>query len=192
MRRIYQKIYERAKPFLRTRKNLIHTKISLNYALRLLKQEKGDEEVVIPAILLHDVGWKTIPEHLQLTAFGPNPSNPKLTKVHELNGTKIAGAILEELHYPSEKTKEICRIIRGHDTRKRPISPSDRMVKDADRLFRYSRRGLAIDLDRFGVSEGDYLNYLEEQIDRWFYLPISREWARKELALRRKEMEKEG
>lgn len=31
-------------------------------------EEKGDEEVVIPATLLHNVGWKTIPENLHLTA----------------------------------------------------------------------------------------------------------------------------
>ena len=102
---IHQKIFEKAKPFLHTRKNLIHTQIALRYALKLLKSEKGDEEVVIPAILLHDVGWNVIPEHLHLTAFGPNPSNPKLARVHEVEGAKIAKAILEKLHYPPDKRK---------------------------------------------------------------------------------------
>ena len=86
---IYQKIFEKAKPFLRTRKNLIHTQIALRYALKLLKSEKGNEGVVIPAVILHDVGWSVIPEHLHLTAFGPNPTNPKLTKVHEVEGAKL-------------------------------------------------------------------------------------------------------
>jgi len=62
MKPIYQKIFERAKPFLRTRKNLIHTRIALRYAIKLLETVKGDEEVVIPAILLHDVGWKAVPK----------------------------------------------------------------------------------------------------------------------------------
>jgi HD superfamily phosphodiesterase len=113
---IHQKIFERAKPFLRTRKNLIHTKIAFRYALKLLRNEDGDEDVVIPAVLLHDVGWKTIPPNLQLTAFGPNPSNPQLVRVHEGEGAKIAEAILKEFHYPPKKIKEICRIIRGHDS----------------------------------------------------------------------------
>ncbi|PIV20670.1 MAG: phosphohydrolase, partial [Deltaproteobacteria bacterium CG03_land_8_20_14_0_80_45_14] len=117
MEPIYQKIFEKAKPFLHTRKNLIHTRIALRYALKLLKFEKGDEEVAIPAIILHDVGWNVIPEHLHLTAFGPNPSNPKLARVHELEGAKIAKGILEKLHYPPEKTDEISRIVQGHDTR---------------------------------------------------------------------------
>jgi HD superfamily phosphodiesterase len=183
---IYQKLFEKAKPFLRTRKNLIHTKIALSYTLKLLKSEKGDEGVVIPAIILHDVGWSVVPEHLHLTAFGPNPSNPKLARVHEVEGAKIAWEILEKLHYPPKKAKEICQIIRGHDSRKRPISRNDRIVKDADKLWRYSRSGMAIDLGRFQIPRRDYLVFLEAIIDHWFLTPTGKEMARKEILLRKK------
>jgi hypothetical protein len=188
MKRIYQKIFERAKPFLRTRKNLIHTKIALRYALKLLNHEKGEEEIAIPAIILHDVGWKTVPENLHLTAFGPNPSNPKLARVHEVEGAKIAKAILEKLHYPPANVKEICQIIQGHDSRKRPISASDRIVKDADKLTRYSRKGMTIDSDRFQVPTGIHINFLEGKVEEWFLLLTSQKLAREEINRRRKEM----
>ena len=184
---IHQKIFEKAKPFLRTRKNLIHTRIALRYTLKLLQSEEGDEDVVIPAVLLHDVGWKTIPTKLQLTAFGPNPSNPKLVRIHEVEGAKIAEAILKDLQYPSDKIKEICRIIRGHDTRKRPISQNDRIVKDADKLWRYSRKGVAIDIDRFRVPRSTYLNFLEKIINEWFLTWTAREIAKREMTSRRGE-----
>ena len=154
MKAIYQKIFERAKPFLRTRKNVIHTRIALRYALKLLKTAKADDEIVVPAILLHDVGWKAVPEDLQLTAFGPNRSNPQAARLHEVERKKMARKVLEGLHYPAKKVKEICRIIQGHDSRKRSISRNDRVVKDADKLFRHSRKGLAIDLNRFQVPRG--------------------------------------
>jgi hypothetical protein len=188
MKPIHQEIFEKAKPFLRTRKNLVHTQIALRYTIRLLESEKADEGVVIPAILLHDVGWKIIPENLHLTAFGPNPSNPKLARVHEVEGAKIARTILEELHYPPERVKEICRIVQGHDSRKRPISRSDRIVKDADKLTRYSRRGMAIDSARFHIPRIIHINFLEEQIRKWFFLPTSRKLAGEEINRRRKEM----
>lgn len=190
MKPIYEKIYEQAKPFLRTRKNLIHTQIAMRYALKLLKEEKADEEVVIPAVLLHDVGWKAIPENLHLTAFGPNASNPKLARVHEIEGAKKARMILEGLHYPPEKVNEICRIIQGHDSRKKAISRSDRMVKDADRLSRYSRKGMTIDSDRFLIPRKIHVDFLEEQIEQWFFLPASRQLARQEIERRRKEITK--
>jgi len=183
---IYQKIFEKAKPFLRTRKNLIHTQITLRYALKLLKSEKGNEEVVIPAIILHDVGWSVVPEHLHLTAFGPNPTNPKLTRVHQVEGAKIAKAILEKFKYPPEKIKEICQIIQGHDSRKTPLSWNDRIVKDSDKLWRYSLRGMAIDLSRFRIPRQEYLVFLEAIIDHWFLTPMGKKIARKEIFLRKK------
>ena len=158
-----------------------------DYVLKLLKSEKGDEGVVIPAIILHDVGWNAIPEHLHLTAFGPNPSNPKLARVHELEGAKIARAILEKMHYPPEKIDEIFRIIQGHDSRKRPISASDRIVKDGDKLTRYSRKGMAIDLGRFHIPRQEYLVFLEAIIDHWFLTPTAKRIAKREILLRKKE-----
>jgi HD superfamily phosphodiesterase len=183
---IYQKIFDSAKPFLRTRKNLIHTQIALGYALKLLKSEEGDEEIVIPAIILHDVGWSVVPEHLHLTAFGPNPTNPKLTRIHEVEGAKIAKAILKKFNYPPRKIKEICQIIQGHDSRKRPLSWNDRIVKDSDKLWRYSRRGVAIDLRRFRISRQEYLVYLEAILEDWFLTPMATEIARKEISLRKR------
>ncbi len=190
MKRIYQRIFEHAKPYLRTRQNLVHTQIVLRYALKLLKVEKGTEEVVIPAVILHDVGWDAVPEHLHLTAFGPNLSNPRLARAHEVEGAKIARKILESLHYPPEKAKEICQIIRGHDTRNTPISRNDRIVKDSDKLFRYSQKGLAIDMDRFRISRISRLNFLENQVEKWFFLATSRQLATGELVRRRKETKK--
>ena len=184
---IYQRIFEKAKPFLRTRKNLLHTRIALRYAIELLKSEKGDESIVIPAIILHDVGWKVVPEHLHLTAFGPNPSNPKLTRLHEREGAKIAKGILEKLRYPSRKIEEICQIIRGHDSRKRPLSWNDRIAKDSDKLWRYSRRGMAIDLARFQIPRRDYLIFLEAIIEQWFLTPTGMRLAKKEILLRKKD-----
>jgi len=189
IKRIHQKIFEKAKPFLRTRKNLIHTRIALRYALKLLQSEKGDEDVVIPAVLLHDVGWKTIPSNLHLTAFGPNPSNPKLARVHEVEGAKSAKAILKDSHYPPQKIEEICLIIRGHDTRKRPISRNDRIVKDADKLYRYSRKGMAIDRERFQIPHREYLAFLKGIMDQWFLTPTAKRIAKKETLLREDEAE---
>jgi len=54
---LYQRIFELAVPFLQTRDNEIHTKVSYAFAERLVSVEGGDRNIVVPAILLHDVGW---------------------------------------------------------------------------------------------------------------------------------------
>lgn len=182
MNPLYQAIFRQARPYLLTRKNLLHTRIALKYGLKLLEKEGGDEEIVIPAILLHDVGWKAIPQSLHLKAFGPNASEPGLMKIHEREGAKIARAILEELDYPPEKTEEICRIIRGHDSRKRAFSLNDRIVRDADKLWRFSPKGVAIDSERFGIPKKAWIAYLKEKIEEWFFTASAKEMARGEIA----------
>jgi len=94
--------------------------------------------------------------------------------------------ILEELHYPSERAREICRIILGHDSRKKPVSRSDLIVKDSNKLFWYSRKGVDLLLNWFPDLRGDIFNLLEKQIEEWFFLATSRKLARQELVRRKK------
>ena len=63
MENLYDRIHEKAKPYLDTRHNDVHVLLSYGFARSLLPYyPEADEEIVLPAILLHDVGWKMIPE----------------------------------------------------------------------------------------------------------------------------------
>ncbi len=79
-----------------------------DFARRLLSHyPDADEEVVLPAIVLHDVGWKRVPEEKQLNAFGPKVKDKKKQRIHETEGVKIAKKILTRLNYDQEKILEI-------------------------------------------------------------------------------------
>jgi HD superfamily phosphodiesterase len=189
VRRIFKKIWELAKPYLDTRDNEIHTKMSVEFAYKLLKAEGGDEDVVIPAIMLHDVGWKKVPEELQLKGFGPKVSLPELTKIHEDEGVEIAKHILEKLNYDSNKAEEILRIVGGHDSRKEPISLNDKLVKDADKLFRYTREYADIYAEKFQFTYGQLHARHEKKLGKWFLTRSGSEMAKAELERRFKEIE---
>ncbi|ACM18509.1 metal-dependent phosphohydrolase [Geotalea daltonii FRC-32] len=179
---IYEKIYALAKPYLNTRKNDIHVEISHGFAWRLLEDEPGDPEVVIPAILCHDLGWIKLTEELQLKAFGPG-FDPDLRRIHEVEGVKLARGILSRLDYNPQKTIEILHIIDGHDSRIQAISDSDKIVKDADKLFRCTATGLAIDMERFRQEKGPYRQWITSQIDSWFFTETGTRLAWAELKL---------
>lgn len=178
---VYEKIYSLAKPYLNTRKNDIHVIGSYHFAVRLLESEPGDPEVVIPAIICHDLGWITLTEELQLKAFGPG-FDPDLRRIHEVEGVKLARQILYAVHYDPEKTLEILEIIDGHDSRTHAISDSDKIVKDADKLFRCTATGLAIDIERFQIKRDIYLKWISEQIDSWFFTSTGSQLACLELS----------
>ena len=177
---VYDEIYALAKPYLNTRQNDIHVEGSYHFARRLLEDEPGDPEVVIPAIICHDLGWIKLPEHLQLKAFGPN-FDPDLRRIHEVEGVKLARDILLQVHYDPIKTAEILDIIDGHDSRLHAVSDSDKIVKDADKLFRCTPTGLAIDMERFQMERDVYLKWISARIDTWFFTETGRQLAWKEL-----------
>jgi hypothetical protein len=177
----YSALWLLASPYLHTRRNDIHTRLSTSFALALLEQEGGDEDVVIPGIILHDVGWKRVPEALQRKAFGPRATLPELNRIHELEGTRMAGDLLRSVRYPESKTEEILSIIEGHDSRQEALSLNDGIVKDADKLWRFTREGFRIDVNRFQETAEQGLARLRLGLETWFHTPAAREMAAREL-----------
>lgn len=187
MKPVFKKIRQLSKPYLDTRHNDVHTAISTQLAFELLKKEGGDEDIVIPAVILHDTGWKRVPAELHLKAFGPRATEPELNRLHEVEGVKIAEKILQKLEYDPHKIKMILEIIDGHDSRSEPLSLNDMIVKDADKLWRYSKSGFTIDIERFDESKEEGLERLRCNISGWFFTAAARKMAGDKLRKREKE-----
>ena len=187
MKPIFGKIQQLSKPFLDTRHNDVHTAISTMLAFQLLEQEGGDEDIVVPAIILHDTGWKRVPSKLHLKAFGPQATEPRLNRLHEVEGVKIAQEILKKIKYDALKTVKILEIIDGHDSRTTPVSLNDMVVKDADKLWRYSSSGFYIDIERFGESFEEGLERLRDNLSGWFFTVTAKKVAVEKLSRRAKE-----
>ena len=102
---------------------------------------------MLPAILLHDVGWKMFPPERLAHAVGPNARYPELQRQHEIEGARIARAELKRLALRRIDIDRVIAIIDGHDTRKDALSLEDALMKDADKLWRFtataSRRSVA-------------------------------------------------
>lgn len=187
---IYERIWDLARPYLNTRKNDIHTEISTGLAQQLLAQEGGEEDIVIPAIILHDVGWKEVPENIQSKAFGPKTSMPEWNRVHEIEGAKIAGDILRKVNYQEDKILEIQEIIKGHDSRKESISLNDSVVKDADKLWRYSETAIRGIQMGFGLTFEECIQRLRRNLEPWFLTESGKRMATEEVEKRTKELKK--
>jgi len=133
-----------ARPWLDVRCNDVHTLISYRLGQALLRIYRDvDASVVLPTILMHDVGWKKFPPEQLAQAVGPNPRYPELQRAHEIEGVKIASEALDWLAFPRPVTDRILAIIDGHDTRKTAMSWEDAVMKDADKLWRFTAHGIA-------------------------------------------------
>lgn len=148
-------IWALAKDKLRTRDNDAHCLYAYGIAQALLSQiPDAQENIVLPAILIHDIGWSTVDERENLEAIAPDRDGSRhhLVVQHEKEGAKIARQILTEVGLPAADIDEICNIIDGHDTRLEPISLNDSLVKDADKIWRVTPHGRRVVNDWFGLN----------------------------------------
>lgn len=156
-------IWEAAKPYLDVRQNDEHTFIAYQIAKQLLANDvKGNPDVVLPAIILHDTGWKKIPQDKIMQAFGPDRKFPELQRQHEIEGVIIAKEILEAQNFSAAHIESITNIIDGHDTNKEERSIDDGIMKDADKLWRFTSHGISLIPKWFQISDEAFFTMLEE------------------------------
>jgi hypothetical protein len=166
-------IWEAALPLLGVRNNDGHSLYAYAMARALLPQiPEAREHIVLPAILLHDIGWSTVPDELILEAIAPGGGRPDLVRHHETVGADLARGILEGLAIPADDAVEITGIIDGHDTRADPISVEDAIVKDADKLWRLTPHGIRTVRGWFSLTEDEALRLCCARVhDRLFTDP---------------------
>ncbi len=152
-------LWRDARPYLDVRNNDEHTLVAYGVAKMLLKElPEADASIVLPAILLHDVGWKKVPQDLLLDAIGRAPKRPDLVRDHELYGVKIAREILERHRPAGVDIDAVLAIIDGHDTTRHAKSLEDAVVKDADKCWRATPHGMAVIRGWYGWTVAEYID----------------------------------
>jgi HD domain len=183
----YDPVWRAAEPYMRARKNDIHIPLSFACCVRLLDHyPQADRDVCLLAILLHDIGWWAIPME-DIIAQGFRSKNPLQSDVryrHEVEGVRLAKDVLSTTSWSQEIIAQVSEIIDGHDTRKEPRHLNDRIVRDADKLWRGSVTGIAIACDWFGTTPSAYAAKLAGQFD-WYETPEGRAMAEAELTATR-------
>ena len=109
MKPTYQQIWKLAKPYYKKGRpmDIDHIEWMMKDALLVCKKENLDDTLLLPLVILHDVGYAEVPKD--------NPYNLDLRKAHMKAGKKIAKEILEKVNYPKDKIKTISYYVSVHD-----------------------------------------------------------------------------
>jgi len=155
MKKIYKEIWRRAIKYQDKRDDKGHAQITLKFAQELLKGEKVNQDIVIPAIILHDIGWSQLSLKERFLIFKPDITEEQEYKgriKHQKEGCKLAETILKDVDYDKSLSKHILKIISQHDTSQKKFSQEDAVVKDADKLWRFSKKGFWTDVKRRKIT----------------------------------------
>lgn len=166
----YDSVWRAAEPYMRARKNDVHIPLSFAWAVTLLEHfPEADRDVCLLAILLHDIGWWAI-DMDEIIAQGFRSENILQSDVryrHEAEGVRLATEVLRQTGWAEGVIAQVCEIIDGHDTRPEPRHLNDRIVRDADKLWRYEVTGTAVGCDWFGETPVENCNRNESILPKF-------------------------
>jgi hypothetical protein len=157
--RRYEPVWRASAEFLRARKNDIHVPISFGLCQELLTHyPDADADICSLAILLHDIGWYQIDMvDILEKGFGPNMMQSDVRFLHESEGVRMSAEVLAATGWSASVIEQVGAIIDGHDTRPYPRSLNDRIVRDADKLWRFTVAGAAVASDWFKCTPQQYV-----------------------------------
>ena len=164
----YKQIWKEAFQYQDTRNDKGHAFIVTTYAQDICSIEKTNPDVVIPAAILHDIGWSRIPYEDRMLVFAYDVDKEKMLKIrlqHQEESVKIAREILKKLNYPNQYIAEILEIISQHDTRSGFISPNEGAMRDADKLWRFDDYGFLNDNQNGGYDFETDIKALENKLE---------------------------
>ena len=105
-------------------KRINHAKKVMGCAEDILRHEKGDWHIVIPASILHDVGIKAAE-----AKYGSSAGH-----YQEKEGPAIARGILSKFDFRKEEINEICEMIGHHHSPGKVDTTNFKILYDADWL----------------------------------------------------------
>lgn len=180
----YEAVWRASLPYMRARKNDVHIPFTYRCAEQLLPHfPEADREVVLVAILMHDLGWAVVDQKaIYEEGFGENHLESDIKREHEVEGAKLARDLLPPLGFDPGTVERVAEIIDGHDTRMEALSLEDQLVKDADKLWRFTPTGVSIVCDWFKITPAEYASRLESRVIAKLFTDPAREIARASLA----------
>ncbi|OGJ19950.1 hypothetical protein A3K73_03245 [Candidatus Pacearchaeota archaeon RBG_13_36_9] len=189
----FNKIWKKAEEMQDLRDDKGHAKTVLEFAEKLAEIFRADKKIVIPAAIFHDTGYFGMDKNSlkELMAGKLSEEEAKILKEeHMKEGAKLAEEILKELEYNPQLIGTIVKIIRYHDSESECSSIEEKIVRDADKLWRFSKIGFDLDVKRRNWPAEKWYLYLKGNLDKpgYFQTKEAREIAQNELEKRRKEI----
>ncbi|MFA6097916.1 MAG: HD domain-containing protein [Patescibacteria group bacterium] len=196
MKLIYAQIWKEAAHFLKKGRkwDYLHTKIIIRYAEKLSKLNNIDGMILMPAVILHDIGWGVLPKKLKINYRGK-----QARLAHMRAGAKLARQILLKINFPRQYISEIVHLVGVHDLPSESIggiltAKYERLLRDIDLLWRFTKEGFWKDIRERKIEDPDvFLKHIiaSAKKEKAFGFPGTKAFFRKLIKGLEKEIKEE-
>jgi HD superfamily phosphodiesterase len=177
-----EQLWSRALPLIKKGRpgDVEHTRSALALGKKLLAKEGGNPRIVIPALILHDVGWSRVNYADFITAEPDVKKDTESIKRHMRYGAQIATDILNDLGWEPDLVPSISGIIAVHDAPDVIQSMNDlnaTLVFEADWLDKYSpdRQEVFLNVVKDHEALEELKQFLDANKSQWFRTKAARE-----------------
>lgn len=166
MKQIYKQIWKLAKPYYKKGRpmDIDHIEWMIKNAILICKKEGLDDTLLIPLVILHDVGYSRIKD-----IKNANYYKLDLRKKHMKMGKKITIDILKKVSYPHEKINKIAYYVSIHDNwayGEVNLYNNDKILgtfKDLDYIWVFTLKGFSVIKKMLGKTNKEMLEYLKAE-----------------------------
>ena len=181
----YKEVWDLAIPFLKKaikKDFVLHTKYVVKAMEILLETVNEDESLLIPAAILHDVGWAKVPHELQLNYTKENHN--KALELHLEYAIEIIPLILDKLDYDQDKINKIIEIVKAHKFTD-PLELDKQLLIDADNLSEVFKEPFYEDVKIYNKTPNEMYNIRK---DNKFYTITAEKMFNLEIERRKSEL----
>ena len=171
-----REIFEQARHFLvRGRPgDLEHTLRVVGIGKYMLEEENTDRGMIVPALLLHDIGWSQVDYQRFLNLPIEEHKNSRELLLHQELGAELVRPILQKLDFPGEKARRISGYVAVHDQPAKVLQLDDKeavICMEADLLDRFDLQGQKRLRKMFDglVEEKDVFRQMLVEGQTWFH-----------------------
>lgn len=180
----FNSLWAKAKPYLKRGKRkdfVLHTQMVVRAVKLLIKEEGGEPKTLIPAAILHDVGWARVSPALQMASGKKHKDEAQ--RQHLQKAIPIIRKILKSQNYESEEIGRIIDLVLAHKFTN-PKDPEKRLLIDADTLSDTYQKTFISDSKAYGSAKKNFAFRKKNH----FYTKAAKKIFEKQLLARRAEV----
>jgi hypothetical protein len=162
---------------------VLHTQGVVKAMELILQIEKGNENILIPAAILHDVGWSKIPINLQKSQ--DETDKKQAIKLHLEYASSIIREILTKINYPQKQIQKIINLVKAHKFED-PKNLDKQLLIDADSLADAFKEQFYSDVESYSTTPEKLYEFRKQN---QFYTSIARKIFKEELEKRKREFQ---
>jgi len=163
---IYQKIWEQARSYYEQGRpmDVPHIEWMMSVAWDICQKEHLDDSILMPLVILHDVGYKGVEHVANVNAY-----NKDIRKLHMELGRHYTVDILTAVSYPEDKVQKVAYYVSIHDMwafDQLDIYVKDPILgtfKDLDYLWIYTPIGFKAVANMLNKDNKQMLAYIESE-----------------------------